>query len=55
VDHAVADDGGGHARDAEGIEVTPALRLVLDVKPVERYPHDESNSFVLAQELQPCR
>ena len=35
MDHAVAHDGGGYARDADSVEVAPPLRLVLDVKPVE--------------------
>jgi len=35
VDHAIAHDGGGHARDAEGLEVTLPRGLGLDVEPVE--------------------
>ncbi len=35
VDGAVADDGRGHARNAEGLEVTPSFGLGLDVEPLE--------------------
>ena len=35
VHDALAHDGGGHAHHAEGLEISPALRLSLDVEAFE--------------------
>jgi hypothetical protein len=37
MNHASVEYGGGHARDAEGLEIAPPLRFVLDVEAVEGY------------------
>jgi hypothetical protein len=35
VDDSVTQDGRGHARDPERLEIAPALGLGLDVEPLE--------------------